>query len=261
MGVPALELVVKHTFLEYVESPTGNKGRLRAQTDSALFSGSSDGSVSESSSSSIGSPRPEAPTRPRGPVVVAPRVPHMGPSAQGAHVPRVVQPRTMVPPTPCQPACLLASQPGTVPLPAGPLTTVMLRNMPTEYNRWMLLDLINSEGFGGLYNFVYLPIDFNTRVGLGYCFVNFNTAEDAERFWWYFLDFNRWVVPSEKRCALSWSSPHQGLDSHIERYRNSPVMHASVPEECKPMVFMNGVQVPFPRPTKVIKAPRVRCRN
>lgn len=41
-----------------------------------------------------------------------------------------------------------------------PRTTVMLRNLPSEYTSSMLLDLLNSEGFNVLYTFVYLPIDF-----------------------------------------------------------------------------------------------------
>ena len=28
-------------------------------------------------------------------------------------------------------------------------------------------------------------------------------------------------------CQVTWSGPHQGLDGHVERYRNSPVMHKS----------------------------------
>ena len=28
-----------------------------------------------------------------------------------------------------------------------------------------------------------------------------------------------------KVCRVTWSGPHQGLAAHVERYRNSPVMH------------------------------------
>merc|ERR1719163_748335 len=38
----------------------------------------------------------------------------------------------------------------------GPYLTVMLRNLPNNYTRAMLLKLIDSEGFGGKYDFVYL---------------------------------------------------------------------------------------------------------
>merc|ERR1711988_1960162 len=39
----------------------------------------------------------------------------------------------------------------------GARTTVMLRNLPNSYSRSMLLELIHAEGFGGSYDFVYLP--------------------------------------------------------------------------------------------------------
>lgn len=39
----------------------------------------------------------------------------------------------------------------------------------------------------------------------------------------------------------------------MERYRNSPVMHESVPDEYKPVILQNGLRVNFPEPSK---APR-----
>ena len=69
-------------------------------------------------------------------------------------------------------------------------------------------------------------------------------------FWESFDGFKRWSLPSAKAktaesalfsgslgdgslqlleprevCRVSWSGPHQGLAAHVERYRNSPVMH------------------------------------
>lgn len=143
---------------------------------------------------------------------------------------------------------------------AGTRTTVMLRNMPNDYTRSMLIELIDGEGFAGSYDFVYLPVDFNTMSGLGYAFVNLTTPVEAGRFWQHFEAFARWAIPSEKVCTLNWSSPHQGLESHIERYRNSPVMHEAVPDNCKPMLIINGVRIAFPPATKKVKAPRIRCR-
>eukprot|EP00439_Symbiodinium_sp_Y106_P038344 s1688_g4.t1 len=50
--------------------------------------------------------------------------------------------------------------------------------------------------------------------------------------------------------------------AHVERYRNSPVMHRSVPDEYKPVIFKNGVRKKFPRPTKKgFKAHVERYRN
>jgi hypothetical protein len=137
-------------------------------------------------------------------------------------------------------------------------TTVMLRNLPNNYSRGMLLDLINSEGFKGEYDFLYLPIDFTTKACFGYAFVNLVTHEAATRFRAAFDGFSDWIIPSRKRCIVSWSDPHQGLIANIDRYRNSPVMHSGVPDEHKPILFRNGVRVSFPEHSKKLRAPRVR---
>jgi len=175
----------------------------------------------------------------------------------GMKAPAAQRPHVIVPPT-----AKIATTPTAV-VPPGQRTTVMLRNLPLRYTREMLMHLIDSEGFAGLYDFAYLPIDFNSRVGLGYAFVNLQNPAEASRFWTHFDGFSRWAQPedSDVPCLVTWSEPHQGLTSHIERYRNSPVMHQSVPDECKPMIFACGVRAPFPAPTKHIKAPRMRCRN
>jgi len=124
-------------------------------------------------------------------------------------------------------------------------STVMIRNMPNNYTRDMLLELVDEMGFAGTYDFAYLPIDFQSQVGLGYAFINFSTVADAQLCFERFEGFSNWKVPSEKVCTVTWSSPTQGLEAHMERYRNSPVMH-------------QGVRVDFPPPTKPLKTPKVR---
>merc|ERR1719377_166778 len=60
-------------------------------------------------------------------------------------------------------------------------TTVMLRNMPNNYTREMLLELVDSMGFTGCYDFAYLPVDFKSQAGLGYAFINFVSTAEAQR--------------------------------------------------------------------------------
>lgn len=140
----------------------------------------------------------------------------------------------------------------------GICTTVMFRNVPNNYSRTMLLQLLDREGFANQYDFVYLPIDFKSNASLGYAFVNLLTQTEAERMKETFEGFSRWVMPSQKVCSVDWSSPFQGLESHIERFRNSPVMHESVPDEHKPALFQTGRRIPFPAATRKVRAPRVR---
>jgi len=135
-------------------------------------------------------------------------------------------------------------------------TTVMLKNLPNNYTREMLLDLIDSEGFVGKYDFFYLPIDFRTHAALGYAFINLVSLEDANVFFCCLNGFSRWSLPSYKVCQVAWSCPHQGFESHIARYRNSPLMHGAVPDLYRPVLFCDGLRIPFPPPTKRVKAPR-----
>lgn len=143
--------------------------------------------------------------------------------------------------------------------PASACTTTMLRNLPVEYNRDMLMGLLDAEGFAGLYDFVYLPMDFRGDICFGYGFINFVEPDVAARFWDHFQGFSRWACPSSDKVAeVSWSDPLQGLEDHIERYRNSPLMHEQVPDIYKPVLLCNGVRRPFPPPTKKLRPPRVR---
>lgn len=137
-------------------------------------------------------------------------------------------------------------------------TTVMLRNLPEGYTRNMLTAMLDEGGFAGMFDFVYMPMNFRTKASFGYAFVNLAAPSDAERCHDYFQGFRHWGVPTDKVCEVSWSDMHQGLAAHIERYRNSPVMHESVPDEYKPARFARGDRVLFPPPTKKLRVPRIR---
>lgn len=137
----------------------------------------------------------------------------------------------------------------------GMKTTQMMQNVPNDYSRQMLLDLLDNLGFADKYDFVYLPLDFKTKRSLGYAFLNFVSEEAAIKFHKAFDGFSNWGLPSRKVCQVSWSAL-QGIEAHIECYRNSPVMHPSVPEQCRPLLYKDGQQLPFPEPTKKIREPR-----
>ena len=134
-------------------------------------------------------------------------------------------------------------------------TTVMLRNLPNNYTRKMFLQMLDENGLKGQYDFVYLPCDFYHDANLGYAFVNMVDASAVDLAWKAFQGFSDWSLPSAKVCEVMWSGPHQGFKAHIERYRNSPLMHQNVPDVFKPMIFRDGLQQPFPKPTKCLQAP------
>jgi len=137
-------------------------------------------------------------------------------------------------------------------------TTLMVRNIPNKCDRSKLLALFDSHGFQGTYDFVYLPIDYESHTGLGYAFVDFVTHEDADRFKSYFNGFKKWGMPSRKCCDVMWSTTMQGLQAHTDRFRDSDVMHDSVPDAFKPIILSHGQRVPFPAPTKRLRQPKAR---
>jgi hypothetical protein len=140
-------------------------------------------------------------------------------------------------------------------------TTLILRNLPIGYSRDELFELLDNEGFNGKYDLVYHPIDFGTRLGFGYAFVNFVSVVAAAQCSEHFNGFSNWKTKHDRACEVSQSTELQGLEAHVERYRNSPVMHETVPDEFKPATFVDGHRVPFPLPTKKVtkpRAPRVR---
>lgn len=137
-------------------------------------------------------------------------------------------------------------------------TTVMIRNIPNNYTREQLLEVVNGSGFHGKYDFVYLPMDFTKHSNLGYAYVNMRTPNDAQEIQAR-LDGYHWGHPytGNKVCEMTYGNAMQGLDRNINRYRNSPVMHESVPDKFKPVLFNEyGDTLPFPPPTKKLKLPK-----
>jgi RNA recognition motif-containing protein len=123
-------------------------------------------------------------------------------------------------------------------------TTVMMRNLPWNFRREDLIKEMDAKGFAGLYDFVYMPIDFKTNNCMGYAFANMVTTEEAQRLIDAFDGFKDWPHRSSKVCAasLSWT---QGLEANVLRQWNSPLMTDEVPERFRPVLFSGTRRVPF----------------
>merc|ERR1719410_707439 len=137
--------------------------------------------------------------------------------------------------------------------------TLMIRNLPLDYTRDLLISQLDGVGFSGKYSFVYVPFDFSLRRGLGYALVSTCSRRSAKELSECLCGIRPvGSAPEDEPCAASWSEPCRTLEEHIERYRNSPVMHERMPDEIKPAIFANGQRIAFPPPTKPIRLPRIR---
>merc|ERR1712137_591314 len=132
-------------------------------------------------------------------------------------------------------------------------TTIMLKNLPTNYSRNSLVNLLNSQGLEGLCNFIYLPVDFRSGANLGYATINMETCYVAELALQLLNGFNKW--DSDKSMEVAWNAPHQGLEELVGFFRNCRSMHDRVPDEYKPILLQSGSRVAMPLPTRRIQEP------
>lgn len=137
-------------------------------------------------------------------------------------------------------------------------TTVMIRNLPLSFTRPQMEALLDAEGFKERYDFIYLPAKLSTGVCFGYAFINLVSQEDATSFMDHFHGFDRWLVPMSGQAATHISQELQGLEANIARYRNSALMHPTVPDWLRPALYQQGERVVFPEPTVQLRPPRMR---
>mmetsp|Transcript_67817 Transcript_67817/g.196146 ORF Transcript_67817/g.196146 Transcript_67817/m.196146 type:complete len:218 (-) Transcript_67817:82-735(-) len=137
-----------------------------------------------------------------------------------------------------------------------PQTTMVLKNVPCNYDRQKLLGLLDAQGFRERYDFVYLPIDFCKGGNYGYCNINFVDEASATEFATLMHDFSDWEIPSKKRAIVEARRDGQGREFLVEYFRNSDIMHKDVPDEFRPLLLENGQKVAFPAPTKRPKRPK-----
>ncbi|CAK0892483.1 unnamed protein product [Prorocentrum cordatum] len=126
----------------------------------------------------------------------------------------------------------------------------------------MLIDQLDSAGFLGEIDYLYLPIDFANRCNVGYCFCNLRTAAARKRFVASFdgvaaqsclPGFNSYKV-----CQVT-KARWQGRVENVRRLRSSPELMAKLvqhpewlpllmTESGEPEVFRcDGGELPPPR--------------
>lgn len=99
------------------------------------------------------------------------------------------------------------------------VTTLMICALPFQVTSEELLEAIDSLGFEGLYDFLYMPSRSTKKCGklrpgnVGYAFVNFRKSEDAARFAMVFPGYTFPGVTSEKQILVR-AAACQGYDAN-----------------------------------------------
>ncbi|CAK8999053.1 unnamed protein product [Durusdinium trenchii] len=125
----------------------------------------------------------------------------------------------------------------------GPATTAMLRNIPNKFSQKALLEEIDAEGFSGLYDFFYVPMDVRNKTNVGYAFINFLDPADMSRFSQHFEGY-RFRNHNSQKIATVNPAHVQGLARNVQQLTKKAVLHFNN-GEYKPVVFRDGKRVDF----------------
>lgn len=137
-------------------------------------------------------------------------------------------------------------------------TSLMLRNIPVQFSRSDLLELLAAHDCLMDVRFLYLPLESATGSAFGYAFVAFANGYMAENCR-SLLDGME--MSTGKALQVDWSSSSFTANEEVERFRNSALMHPSVADALRPIVLVNGIRTTFPAPTKKLRVPRQRYQQ
>ncbi|KAJ9664993.1 hypothetical protein H2201_004857 [Coniosporium apollinis] len=141
-------------------------------------------------------------------------------------------------------------------------TTVMLRNIPNKMRRDELKGLLD-EKVRGLYDFMYLRMDFDNSCNVGYAFINFVRSEDIVTFVKAFSG-KPWQGQASNKIAEVSYATCQGREGLIAKFQNSGVM-LQWPMYRPMLVYtkydalgdeMISKEEPFPPPDNIVKVMR-----
>jgi hypothetical protein len=105
-------------------------------------------------------------------------------------------------------------------------TTLMICNIPNKYTKELMRETIDQK-FMGMYDFFYLPIDFNNNCNVGYAFINFI---NINHIWSFYLEFNdkKWPMFNSEKISKIKYARIQGKEEYIVHFENSSLMKKSV---------------------------------
>lgn len=120
----------------------------------------------------------------------------------------------------------------------GPPTTMMIRNIPNRYTQRELIRELEELGFGGSFDFLYVPIDKATMCNVGYAFVNFIEPAWAARCMQTFDNYPFKKYRKARGKIATVSVAHiQGLEANLRHYENAAVNGITRSRKCGPVVM------------------------
>lgn len=118
----------------------------------------------------------------------------------------------------------------------GKKTTLFLSSLPRHFGKYQLFAFINSLGFAGAYDFIYVPFDFKTRKSTGFGFINFKDNLHA---------IGAIQVLNTIPLAVEWCKNFQGLAACVRNFKRSAIcLNPYVGSELKPSVLRQDDGVP-----------------
>merc|ERR1712125_313204 len=118
----------------------------------------------------------------------------------------------------------------------GP-TTVIIRNVPASYAQLDLITELESLGFAGTFDFVYIPEGTSATSNLGYAVVNFMSYISAEKCMKVIEGYHFQCKQGSCKASASVSSI-QGLERNMQYYGKA-ALNASKKIESRPVVVAN----------------------
>jgi enoyl-CoA hydratase/carnithine racemase len=110
----------------------------------------------------------------------------------------------------------------------GPITTLMLSNLPCRVTQHQMVDVLDAMGFGDSYDLLYLPVgkpaSKSGTSNLGYGFINFMDPDEAL----IFADvFQAYQFEGTNSSKLSTVKPAhiQGLTSFLQHFQRNARKH------------------------------------
>eukprot|EP00929_Paragymnodinium_shiwhaense_P111370 TRINITY_DN7934_c0_g2_i2.p1 TRINITY_DN7934_c0_g2~~TRINITY_DN7934_c0_g2_i2.p1 ORF type:complete len:375 (-),score=71.45 TRINITY_DN7934_c0_g2_i2:269-1393(-) len=109
-------------------------------------------------------------------------------------------------------------------------TTLLIRHIPCRVVQSQLVDAVNSMGFDGKYDLIYLPLGGRSETvvsNLGYGFINMLTVEDAKAFATAFEGYRFKWSGSQKVCAVR-NARIQGFRGNLINFAHSSARHRAL---------------------------------